>query len=55
MGELFVFSDFYDSFKNMENGEFSKLKKAYAKGTELRGKNLALLDLEELDKMASAH
>ena len=44
MGELFALSRFmYDSFKNMEKGEFSKLKKAYAKGTELRGKTIGIV------------
>ena len=51
MGELFVLSRFfYDSFKNMENGEFSKLKKHMQKELNCEEKNLALLDLEELDK-----
>ncbi|HLU87448.1 MAG TPA: D-2-hydroxyacid dehydrogenase [Taishania sp.] len=44
MGHLFSISRFlHDSYKNMEGGDFSKLKKDYAKGVELRGKTLGII------------
>ena len=56
MGELFVLSRFfYDSFKNMENGEFSKLKKAYAKGTELRGKKLGIVGFGRIGQSLASY
>ena len=56
MGELFVLSRFmYDSFKNMENGEFSKLKKAYAKGTELRGKTIGIVGFGRIGQSLASY
>lgn len=44
MGHLFAISRFLnDSYKNMETGDFSTLKKQYGKGVELRGKNLTIV------------
>lgn len=44
MGQLFSLSRFLnDSFKHMESGDFSTLKKNYAKGVELRGKTLGII------------
>lgn len=44
MGHLFAISRFLnDSYKNMESGDFSTLKKQYGKGVELRGKNLTIV------------
>jgi D-3-phosphoglycerate dehydrogenase / 2-oxoglutarate reductase len=44
LGHFFVLSrSLHDSFKNIGTGDFSKLKKKYAKGTELRGKNLTII------------
>jgi D-3-phosphoglycerate dehydrogenase len=44
MGHLFSLSrNLHDSFKHMENGDFSLLKKKYAKGVELRGKTLGII------------
>ena len=44
MGHLFAVSRFlYSSYKNMETGEFAKLKKSYAKGVELRGKTIGII------------
>lgn len=47
MGQLFAISrSLHDSFRNMpicENGQFSVLKKKYAKGVELRGKTLLIV------------
>ena len=56
MGELFVLSRFmYDSFKNMENGEFSKLKKAYAKGSELRGKTIGIVGFGRIGQSLASY
>ena len=56
MGEMFVLSRFfYDSFKNMENGEFSKLKKAYAKGSELRGKKLGIVGFGRIGQSLASY
>ena len=44
MGKLFSISRFlHDSYKNMETGDFSKLKKDFGKGVELRGKTLGII------------
>ncbi len=44
MGHMLAISRFLnDSYKNMENGDFSSLKKQYGKGVELRGKKLAII------------
>jgi D-3-phosphoglycerate dehydrogenase len=44
MGQLFSISRFlHDSFKNMSTGDFSTLKKNYAKGVELRGKTIGII------------
>ncbi len=44
MGHMFSIARFLpDSFKNMEEGDFSVLKKKYAKGIELRGKTLGIV------------
>jgi D-3-phosphoglycerate dehydrogenase len=44
MGHMFSIARFLpDSFKNMEEGDFSVLKKKYAKGMELRGKTLGII------------
>lgn len=44
MGHLFAISRFLnDSYKKMETGDFSTLKKNYGKGVELRGKNLTIV------------
>jgi D-3-phosphoglycerate dehydrogenase len=44
IGQMFSMSRFLgESQKNMENGEFNKLKKQYASGMELRGKTLGII------------
>ncbi len=44
MGHLFSISrSLHDSYKNMEDNDFKTLKKKYAKGVELRGKNLTII------------
>lgn len=44
MGHMLGISRFLnDSYKNMETGDFSVLKKKYGKGVEVRGKKLAIV------------
>lgn len=44
MGHMFSISRFLnDSYKNMKSGDFSALKKNYAKGVELRGKTIGII------------
>lgn len=44
LGHMLAISRFLnDSYKNMETGDFSTLKKKYGKGVELRGKKLAIV------------
>ena len=44
MGQMLSISRFLnDSFKNIETGDFSTLKKNFAKGVELRGKTLGII------------
>jgi D-3-phosphoglycerate dehydrogenase len=44
MGHMFSISRFLnDSYKNMNSGDFSTLKKNYAKGVELRGKTIGII------------
>lgn len=44
MGHMFAISrSLNDSYKNIETGDFSALKKKYAKGVELRGKTLGII------------
>ena len=44
MGHMFSISRFLnDSYKNMNSGDFSALKKNYAKGVELRGKTIGII------------
>jgi len=39
----------------MENGEFSKLKKAYAKGTELRGKTIGIVGFGRIGQSLASY
>lgn len=56
MGELFSISRFlHDSFKNMETGDFSKLKKAYGKGVELRGKTLGIIGFGRIGQSLASY
>lgn len=51
MGHLFSISrSLNDSYRNMESGDFKTLKKAYAKGVELRGKTLAIVGFGRIGK-----
>ena len=45
----------HDSYKNMETGEFSKLKKQYAKGVELRGKTLAIVGFGRIGQSLASY
>ena len=56
MGHLFSLSRFlHDSFKNMESGDFSTLKKNYAKGVELRGKTLGIIGLGRIGQSLASY
>ncbi|MFM7644238.1 MAG: D-2-hydroxyacid dehydrogenase [Sphingomonadales bacterium] len=56
MGQLFSISRFlYDSFKNIETGDFSTLKKNYAKGVELRGKTLGIIGFGRIGQSLAAY
>jgi D-3-phosphoglycerate dehydrogenase len=56
MGQLFSISRFLnDSFKNMESGDFSTLKKNYAKGVELRGKTLGILGFGRIGQSLASY
>lgn len=56
MGQLFSLSRFlHDSFKNMETGDFSTLKKNYAKGVELRGKTLGIIGFGRIGQSLASY
>ena len=56
MGHLFSLSRFLnDSYKNMENGDFSTLKKNYAKGVELRGKTLGIVGFGRIGQSLASY
>ena len=56
MGQLFSLSRFLqDSFKNMESGDFSTLKKNYAKGVELRGKTLGIIGFGRIGQSLASY
>jgi D-3-phosphoglycerate dehydrogenase len=56
MGHLFSISRFLnDSFKNMESGDFSELKKKYAKGVELRGKTLGIIGFGRIGQSLASY
>ena len=56
MGHLFSLSRFlHDSFKNMESGDFSTLKKNYAKGVELRGKTLGIIGFGRIGQSLASY
>ena len=56
MGHLFSLSRFlHDSFKNMESGDFSSLKKNYAKGVELRGKTLGIIGFGRIGQSLASY
>jgi D-3-phosphoglycerate dehydrogenase len=56
MGMMFSISrSLNDSFKNMETGDFSALKKKYAKGVELRGKTLGIIGFGRIGQSLASY
>lgn len=56
LGHLSAISrSLHDSYKNMETGEFSKLKKKYAKGVELRGKTLTIVGFGRIGQSLASY
>lgn len=56
MGHFFSLSRFLnDSYKNMENGDFSTLKKNYAKGVELRGKTIGIIGFGRIGQSLASY
>jgi len=56
MGHMFALSRFlYDSYKNMETGDFSNLKKNYGKGIELRGKTLGIVGFGRIGQSLASY
>ena len=56
MGHLFAISrGLHDSYKNMETGDFSALKKKYAKGVELRGKTLGIIGFGRIGQCLASY
>jgi D-3-phosphoglycerate dehydrogenase len=56
MGKMLSISRFLnDSFKNIETGDFSTLKKNFAKGVELRGKTLGIIGFGRIGQSLAAY
>ena len=56
MGQLFAISRFlHDSFKHMEHGDFSTLKKNYGKRVELRGKTIGILGFGRIGQSLASY
>jgi D-3-phosphoglycerate dehydrogenase len=56
MGHLFAISrSLNDSYKNLESGDFSALKKKYAKGVELRGKTLGIIGFGRIGQSLASY
>jgi len=56
MGHLFSISrSLHDSYKHMETGDFSTLKKKYAKGVELRGKTLGIVGFGRIGQSLASY
>jgi D-3-phosphoglycerate dehydrogenase len=56
MGHMFAISrSLHDSYKNMESGDFSALKKKYAKGVELRGKTLGIVGFGRIGQSLASY
>lgn len=56
MGHLFAISrSLHDSYKNMNDSNFSLLKKKYAKGVELRGKTLGIIGFGRIGQSLASY
>lgn len=56
MGHLFASARFLnDSYKNMETGDFSVLKKKFGKGIELRGKTIAIVGFGRIGQSLASY
>ena len=56
MGHLFAISrSLNDSYKNIASGDFSVLKKKYAKGVELRGKTLGIVGFGRIGQSLASY
>lgn len=56
LGHMLAISrSLHDSYKNMETGDFSTLKKQYAKGVELRGKTLAIIGFGRIGQSLASY
>lgn len=56
LGHLLAISrSLHDSYKNMETGDFEKLKKDYAKGVELRGKTLTIVGFGRIGQSLASY
>jgi D-3-phosphoglycerate dehydrogenase len=56
MGKLFSISRFlHESYKNLENENFSELKKTYGKGVELRGKTLGIIGFGRIGQSLASY
>jgi D-3-phosphoglycerate dehydrogenase len=56
MGHMFAISrSLHDSYKHMETGDFSALKKKYAKGVELRGKTLGIVGFGRIGQSLASY
>jgi D-3-phosphoglycerate dehydrogenase len=56
MGHLFAISrSLNDSYKNMETGDFSALKKKYGKGVELRGKTIGIIGFGRIGQSLASY
>lgn len=56
MGHLFAGARFlHDSFKSMETGDFSALKKKYGQGIELRGKTIAIVGFGRIGQSLASY
>lgn len=56
IGHMFALSRFlYDSYKNIETGDFSVLKKNYGKGVELRGKTIGIIGFGRIGQSLASY
>lgn len=56
MGHMYAISrSLHDSYKHMETGDFSALKKKYAKGVELRGKTLGIVGFGRIGQSLASY